>query len=352
MKNFVRLNVTKPKRPRYERYELADSPWTKKLTQRDLAVLLGTTKDRLEALVRDHENYVHRRDEDIKGKLRKLAIPRGKLRAVHERLKGHLNKIKQPPYLYSPRKGRGQRDNAFLHASSVQVLKVDIRQFYPQTTVEDIWRWAHYTVGMREDVAGLFAKLVAIDRKMPFGSPISPVLTSLIHRPMFDRVYQLVREAGFEMSLYVDDLTISGQGITGEFLAAVRSEIRSGGFNTHKIAFLEAARPVVITGVPIAGKRVLAPTALHQRLRRSYADLKSAGSDKERAEVIDQILSALGTYRHFVGASSDEGRKAANRMHALKQRRRNLSIELVTMPTVDFVPNATLSPAAPGVPWA
>lgn len=78
---------------RYERYEFADSPWTQDLTQRDLANLLGSTKDRLEALIRDKDEWVGRRVEVIAGKRRNLAVPYGKLRTIHERLSFILTRL-------------------------------------------------------------------------------------------------------------------------------------------------------------------------------------------------------------------------------------------------------------------
>jgi hypothetical protein len=316
-----------------------------------MALLLGTTKDRLEALLRDRENYISRRCEEINGKQRQLAVPTRKLRSIHERIKYHLNKIKQPPYLYSPRKGRGQRDNAAVHAGNCHVLRIDIRQFYPRTTQEDIFRWAYHTAGLADDVAGLFAKLVAVDGKMPFGSPVSPVLTSLVHRPMFDRVYRLCEEAGLTMSLWVDDLTISGPSISGAFLDQVRCAIREGGFQTHKIEFLDTARPVVITGVPIAQQRVLAPLSLHRRIQNEHVTLRAATSDIERAASIDRLLSALGTCRYHLGAATAEGRKIANRMHALKQRRQKLSISVVTMTHEPTVKINRRTPQDEALPW-
>lgn len=315
-----------------------------------MAVLLGTTKDKLEALLRDRESCISRRSLEINGKQRQLAVPIRKLRSVHERMKYHLNKIKQPCYLYSPRKGRGQRDNASVHAANRHILKVDIRQFYPSTTQEDIFRWAYHTAGLTDDVAGLFAKLVAIDGKMPFGSPVSPILTSLVHRPMFDRVYRLCEDEGLTMSLWVDDLTISGASVSGAFLDRVRGAIRAGGFQTHKIEFLDTARPVIITGVPVAQKRVLAPLSLHRRIQKEFATLRSAVSDNERAGSIEKLLSALGTYRYHLGAATVEGRKAANQMHALKQRHKKLCVALTTEPTAPVNGNAQ-QPSTNALPW-
>lgn len=137
---------------RYERYEFGCSPWTQNLKQSDVATLLGFTKTQLEALIRDKETFVRRDTKEINGKLRQLAVPISKLRRCHEVLKYHLNKVKQPDYMFSPRKGYSQRDNAAFHVSQNQFLELDIRKFYPSTTGEHIFRWAYYTAGLRSDV--------------------------------------------------------------------------------------------------------------------------------------------------------------------------------------------------------
>lgn len=339
--------MKQPRDRRYERFGLDASLWAQDPTQQDVARLLGMTKDQLEAIVRDKDRYTSRRTLEINGKLRNLAIPTGRLRRVHERLKFQLNKIKQPPYLCSPRKGIGQRDNAERHVAGAQLLKIDIRQFYPRTMQEDIWRWAHHTMGIRDDVAGLIAKLVAIDGRMPFGSPVSPVLTTLVHRPMFDRIYKVCGVRALAMSLWVDDLTLSGTEIVADTIMAVRQVIRDGGFQTHKIEHLATARPVDITGVPIAAGRVLAPLALHRRIQEGFTALRAAATDADRASIIDNLLSALGTYRYHLGASTPEGRKAADRMHALKQRRARMAITAVTIPAIITVHEERRAPALP-----
>lgn len=336
---------------RYERYAFEASPWVQNLTQRDLAKLLGTTKGRLETLIGEKDNYTTRRSQRIGSKDRMLALPIGKLRTVHERLKFHLNKIKQPDYLFSPRKGRGQRDNAEHHAGQNQFLSLDIKQFYPSTSQEHIFRWAYHVAGLKSDVAGMFAKLVAIDSKMPFGSPLSPVLTTHVHRDMFDDIFQLCQATGLKMSLWVDDLVISGPTVSGDVLKQVRQIISRHGFETHKIKFRSGARPVSITGVPIEEKRVVAPRALHQRIQDGYAELRQELTDAERAHAIDRLLSALGTYRYHLGPKSPEGRLTANRMHALRQRRARLKPILVTLPTKIGIRGAGTANCANSLPW-
>lgn len=316
----------------YERYEFAASPWRQNLTQRDLAKLLGFSKSQLEALIRDKDRWIDRRAEVIGGKQRQLSVPKGRLRAVHDRLKYHLNKIKQPNYLFSPRKGRGQRDNAGHHTGQTQFLKLDIEQFYPSTTSEHIFRWAYYEAGLRSEVSGMLAHLVSIDGKMPFGSPVSPVLTTLVHREAFDAINTVCADHGLTLSVWVDDIVISGERIPGEVVELVRGKLRAKGFRTHKIGWETSSRPVIITGVPLVGRQVAAPKSVHERIQAGYLKLQGDLTDAERASEIDRLLSALGTFRYHVGRSTLEGRKAADRMMALRQRRAKLSITITTLP--------------------
>lgn len=77
-----------------------------------------------------------------------------------------------------------------------------------------------------------------------------------------------------------------------------------------------------------------APRALHQRIENEYKNLRTASSDTEEEQIIDRLLSALGTYRYHVGPSTQEGRKASDRMHALRRRRLNLVALAVTRPSI------------------
>lgn len=311
-----------------ERYDLSASPFRQNPTQRDFANLLGFRKSELEAMVARKDTFIVRRDELIGKKLRKLVYPRGKLRTVHERLKHHLNKVRQPDHLFSPRKGRAQRDNALVHLDRTQFLFLDIRQFYPSTTCEHVYRWARYAAGLRDDVAGLFMHLATVDGRLCFGSPLSPVLAALVHRSMFEAIDTLCKQRGLRMSLWVDNLTISGLFTPGDLVEQIRDIIRCNGLQSHDIEFKTSSkRPVIVTGVPVSGDQLAAPRSLHQRIQEGYAALAKAEDDWSRGSIIEQLLSHLGSYRYIVGRSSLEGRRAADRMNALRQRRAKLTMQ-------------------------
>jgi hypothetical protein len=309
-------------RDRFERYELARSPFSQHPTQRDVAKLLGESRDDLRRLIDYKEQFVVRRQEVIgkKQKLRDLRYPVSRLRAVHERLKFHLNKVKLPSYLFSPRRGRGQRDNAALHLDQDRYLTLDLKQFYPSTTAQMVWKWFRDDLGMYDDVAGMLTHLCTIDEKVSFGSPLTPVLCALIHRPMFDRIAEICDEHELRYSLWVDDLTISGRSISVEVLRKIRAVVQEAGLKTHKIRFHSGRKPIFITGVGVVGAHLVATNSVNLRLGAAWAEYDSAETLDERDQCTQTLLSLLGTVRHIVGAKTDKGQKAANQMNSLRQK--------------------------------
>lgn len=307
--------------PAYERYELERSPLAQKPTQKELAELLGETRDDLRRLAAYKEQFIVRRPQIIRNKARELAYPVARLRAIHERLKFHLNKIKQRGYLFSPRRKHSQRDNAYLHLNQDQYLTLDLKQFYPSTSAAMVRKWLIEDLGMYEDVAGLLTRLCTIDGKISFGSPLTPVLCTLVHRNMFDAIAEICEARRLRNSVWVDDLTISGKFVPGTVVNDIRQVIRSAGLKSHRVKYRCGNRPVFITGIGVVGPRLIAPNALNLRIKGYWDDLHAAQTVEEKEACIQRLLSQLGTIRHIAGPSSDAGRKAADQMNGLRQKR-------------------------------
>ncbi len=310
-------------RQTHERYEIERSPLSQRPTQRDIAALLGETRDELRRLVNYKDQFIVRRQiiTGKKGKVRDLAYPVARLRAAHERLKFHLNKVKQPSYLFSPRKSRGQRDNAALHLDQDQYLTLDLKQFYPSTSEDMVRRWFRDDLGMYEDVAGLLTHLCTIDGKVSFGSPVTPVLCTLVHRRMFDQIADICNARGLRYSVWVDDLTISGDFVPGEVVRQIRAVVRAAGLKSHSIRYRSGNRPVFITGIGVVGPRLVAPNSLDLKIKECWAEYHAAETDDERDFLTQRLLSYLGTVRQISGAKTDRGRKAADEMNSLRQKR-------------------------------
>lgn len=315
-----------PKRKRRdqrERYELERSPLAQNPTQRDIAALVNETRDDLEKLAtpRFKDQFIVRRTIPCRGKERDLVYPVSRLRAVHERLKFHLSKIIQPSYLMSPRKGRAQRDNAAAHLDAVEYLTLDLKQFYPSTTRSMIRRSLMDQFGMAADVAGLIAHLGTADDRACLGSPLTPVLASLVHRPMFDAIAALCAAGDLSYTVWVDDLTISGERISGEFRADIRAIVAQYGLRSHKLEIRTGNRPVFITGVGVVGANLVVPRYVELRAKELWEEFKAAETVEEVDAASTRLLAHLGGIRYVVGKGSGRGQKIASEMNSVRQKR-------------------------------
>jgi hypothetical protein len=90
---------------------------------------------------------------------------------------------------------------------------------------------------------------------------------------------------------------------------------------------------------------------VHMRIHNGYQALRGNISDDDRMAQIDSLLSALGTYRYILGGSSPEGRKAADKMHALRRRRKKLSPVTHTSPASPIT-NVSAPLSSSELPWA
>lgn len=306
-----------------EIYDLSRSPFAQKPTQKDLADLARVPRAELNRQRWYKETCVVRRTVEINGKQRDLIYPNGPLRTTHERYKYQLNKIKQPEYLMSPRKGKSQRDNAAVHLDQTTYLTLDIRQFYPSTTKDMVRNWCVDTLGMYEDVARLFADISTVNGVVFLGSPLTPVLLTLVHRQIFDEIYEYCQLNGLAMSLWVDDLTISGPMITGEAIRFIREAISRRGLQSHKINILTGNKVIFVTGVGIVGSHLVAPRKMHKKIRDKWKEYHGAETFNDARTCADRLLSMMGTVRHIVGAKTDAGRKLADQMNSLRQKQQH-----------------------------
>lgn len=306
-----------------ERYPLDRSPLAQNPSQRDLAMLVKETKADLNTLAtpRYKEQFLVRRTVETNGKTRALVYPEGRLRGVHERLKFHLSKIVQPSYLMSPRKRRSQRDNAAAHLEAAQYLTLDLKQFYPSTTRQMIRNSLVGQFGLQTDVAGLIAHLATADDRACFGSPLTPVLASIVHRPMFDLIAERCDADGLVYTVWVDDLTISGPQITGKFRSDVRGMVAQCGLRSHKLRSQTGNRPVFITGVGVVGANLIVPKRIELRSRELWFEFKASQTFEELDSSATRLLSHLGGIKAIVGASTERGQKLSSEMNSIRQKR-------------------------------
>lgn len=104
----------------------------------------------------------------------------------------------------------GIRMNALAHAGSRYLLRVDIRDFFPSITADDIAGLLHQE---RPDWAEVdnefFVALVCRERILTIGAPTSPALSNSVCHDLDTRLSATVKQRGVAYTRYADDLFFS-----------------------------------------------------------------------------------------------------------------------------------------------
>ena len=272
-----------PTRPdRY--YDETSSPFFRLRSRKKLARLLYRGQPGLEALAREPDPYRHFPKKKPGGGVRPISAPRGDLKQVQARIATLLHRIAPPDYLFAPVAGRSYVDNAARHLGAQSIRLLDIADFFPSCTGQKVYWFFNTRMQCSRDVAGVITGLVTHEGSLPQGSPCSPILAYLSYVDMWERISEIVKEAGCTLSVYADDLTISGTMVPEAAIWKVKRELQGHGhrYNAAKERS-RRGKPAEITGVILRPDGLHPPNRSRKRLREVRQEWKKARSGAERA---------------------------------------------------------------------
>ncbi|HMO32941.1 MAG TPA: reverse transcriptase family protein [Lacibacter sp.] len=203
-----------------------------------------------------------------KGGFRIIHSPARPLRDIQERLLPYLNRMYGsyvPSFVHgfvSCRPGRSSRNivtNAGAHVGSAQVLNLDIRDFFPGITAEQVREaLLHGPVAMHTlEAASIVALLSTRAWRLPAGSPVSPVLSNMVFYKTDYTLEALAKRLQWRYTRYADDLTFSSDGIiTNEQTGEIMNALKEDGFavHPHKVRRQSLHRTQYVTGLKVNKK--------------------------------------------------------------------------------------------------
>ncbi len=278
-----------PKRPdRY--YDEASSPFFRLRSRAKLAKLLHKGRPALEALAREQDPYTHFQKKKSNGSMRLISAPRDDLKRVQARIAKLLSRIAPPDYLFAPVAGRSYVDNAARHLGAKSVRLLDILDFFPSCTAKKVYWFFHTRMQCSPDVSGLITGLVTHEGALPQGSPSSPILAYLSYVDMWNNVDRIVTDADCTLSVYADDLTISGDAVPELAIWRIKQELYKHGHRYN--AAKERSRygkPAEITGTILNPDGLQPPNRSRKKLHEVREELSKARSGTERKVLEAQI---------------------------------------------------------------
>ncbi len=226
------------------------------------------------------------------GKIRSIENPSPRLKRVQSRIHKLLSKIEPPSYLHSSTKMRSYVTNASQHVNEGETFKVDIKKFFPSVTTKHILSFFIKEMRCSLRVATILAKICTYEGHLPTGGPHSPILAFCTHRKMFDRIHQIAKENNFAMTLYADDICITGIKITKKIKNLINTSIKNAGLRNKKSKEKHYKKEDVkkITGVIIKNGKMKIPNKLHKEIYEGFCDLNRTDDKNIQQRIFKTII--------------------------------------------------------------
>ncbi|SMF91313.1 Reverse transcriptase (RNA-dependent DNA polymerase) [Azospirillum oryzae] len=272
------------KTKKIKNYPLDQSPLYKLTTKRKLAELLCLPLARLKRIATLSPNMYNEWTQEKKnGDLRTIEDPARPLKMVQSRIAKILSSISAPEYLHCPVKGKSYISNAAQHIGSKHIRNVDISNYFPSTKSRRVYWFFHNILKCSPDVAGLLTTLTTYKGHLPCGSPSSSILAYYAHYDMWQNIYQIVSESGCKLSVYMDDVTVSGGVVTERVMFQVRRCIYRSGLQPKKEKERWYRRGIgIVTGIVVRSGGLSAPNAAHLKRFKLRNKLATSSNDEER----------------------------------------------------------------------
>jgi hypothetical protein len=288
MNKKLKLNVDHNRR----KYQLVESSFYKLTTKRKLAGLLKVSMPELKVATSDCDNYTVFEQEAKSGKVRTIQHPKGSQKKIHCRIASLLSRIELPTYLHSGRKKHSHVTNAKVHTGDKKVLTTDIKAFFPSTTRKMVFNFFYNVMKCSSDVADILSLICTYDEQIPTGSQLSMPLAFWVNLRLFKQLDSLSNSQNVNMTVYVDDLTFSGDAVNRHFLSIVKKVIASNGHIAHpdKTKLFGKSDIKVITGVAIKNEEMLITNKQHKLIYESLEQWKGCRDEPLIAALITPKL--------------------------------------------------------------
>lgn len=286
-------------------YQLEKSPLYEIKTKKRLAKLLNLNLDDLiELTFLDYPYSGYEKTNKGSGKKRYIEEPCKPLKRVQVRIDSLLSRIKVPDYLHSPAKHKPFVTNANVHRESNTMMKIDIKSYFPSSTSKRVYYYFHSTMKCSPDVSGILTKLTTHNEYLPTGSPSSPRLAYYAYMEMWDKIYYLAKKSNYLMTVYIDDLCISGETVSRELFWEVKKIIHSFGLRYHKEKVYHT-QPFKVTGVIIYRNQLDVPNKHLQKIKHLKFTMSNESEGQNRQKIYIKLQGCVA-YSSFVRLLRDK----------------------------------------------
>jgi len=152
------------------------------------------------------------------------------------------------------------------------------------------------------DVVAILVKLTTHKECLPQGSPCSPILAYYANGPMWREIFDLTKKYGCTLSVYADDITISGNTVHKKLIWEIKMCVRKHGHKLKKDKEVSLIhKPADITGVIVRDGRTFLPNRQLKKLAELRAERRNVQSRRKRDKLDIRISGRLAQRKQVEG---------------------------------------------------
>ena len=209
-------------------------------------------------------------------------------------------RVEPPDFLFSPVKGRSYVQNAAHHVGSRAFWLLDVANYFPSCTANNVARFFHRDLECSPDVTAVLVKITTFGGCLPQGSPCSPILAYYLNRPMWLAVQKCVEQSGCKLSVYADDITVSGEIVLKSVIWEIKKIIHGSGLTLKKSKEVSLINSQAdITGVIVKRDGTHLPNRQLKKLVELEKERGKMLDPKLRAKLDNQIAGRLAQRRQI-----------------------------------------------------
>lgn len=274
---------------------------------RHLCKHLGTSPRELEHICDNPERYYIQGPRKIKGKIRHIATPVGRLREILDKLQTLLQRLEFPDTIHGGRKFHSNFSNALPHLHKPTLIKMDLKDFFPSVKSGRVYEVIRKLTGCSPDVARYLTRLTTLNGCLPQGSPTSTILACLVIKLLAHRIGRIAGLHRAAYTQYIDDITVSGPAHIKNLLPTISRIIQQEGFQENeKTQVINADEEQIVTGVRVNN----GPDAPSERIKEVRHLLNQTEIKQALGQIISEqeTLSINGKIRNISRLNKGAGR--------------------------------------------
>jgi Reverse transcriptase (RNA-dependent DNA polymerase) len=272
---------------KYARYELNQSPFYKMQSKKELVKLLYTSGEKV-GILSNHINLYSKSSVNE----RLIEKPRADLKRIQKRIEDLLKRVPATDFIYAPAKGKSYISNACVHKGAHEIICLDIVAYFKSTSSKRVYWFFNKQMKCSSDVSAILAELLTLDEYLPTGSPSSLIISYFAHLDMWEEIGVLAQNYQCNLSVYVDDVTISGSTVPKILVAEIKKVFNRYGLKSKgcKEKHYRNAKAAKITGVIVKRDGSLGiPNQQHKKIYMLRQRLKLEKDELKRDKLVQQM---------------------------------------------------------------